>query len=86
MGHNDNIERLSLEEQQLIQMIRNNKFQSLKVIKKNGKIDMLEGVERIEKRMRIVDVLNQHDYQNIEIKQANGVIVSLKRTVRTKFN
>ena len=86
MGTNSKIKinTLSLQEQQLIEMLRNDKFQSLKVTKKNGRIDMLEGIERIEERLRIVDILNQHDYQVIEIKQNDGRIVHINRTVKTK--
>jgi uncharacterized protein YkvS len=81
---NKPLEDLSLEEKQMIEMIRNKKFQSLKVTKKNGRIDMIEGVERIEERQRIVDILKQHNYQNIEIKQSDGRIVHINRTVKTK--
>ena len=45
---------------------------------------MIEGVERIEDRTKIVDILKQHDYQNIEIKQSDGRIVLINRTVKTK--
>ena len=68
----------------MIQMIRNEKFQSLKIIKRNGRIDMIEGVEHIEEKQRIVDILKQHNYQNIEIKQSDGRIVHINRTVKTK--
>ncbi len=81
---NGSLEELTLEEKQMIEMIRNEKFQSLKIIKKNGRIDMIEGVERIEERQRIVDILKQHNYQNIEIKQSDGRIVHINRTVKTK--
>ena len=77
-------EVLSIEETQIIEMIRNEKFQSLKIIKRNGRIDMIEGVERIEEKQRIVDILKQHNYQNIEIKQSDGRIVHINRTVKTK--
>nr|WP_042270031.1 hypothetical protein [Nonlabens ulvanivorans] len=72
------------EELQLIEMTRNQKFQSLRIVKRDGRIDMIEGVERIEDRTKIVDILKQHDYQNIEIKQSDGRIVLINRTVKTK--
>ncbi|GAK75680.1 hypothetical protein JCM19296_1272 [Nonlabens ulvanivorans] len=65
-------------------MTRNQKFQSLRIVKRDGRIDMIEGVERIEDRTKIVDILKQHDYQNIEIKQSDGRIVLINRTVKTK--
>jgi len=59
---------LSSEEKQIIEMLRLQSFQSLKITKRNGKIDLIEGTERIEERTRIVDILKEHNYQNIEIK------------------
>ncbi|WP_407264920.1 hypothetical protein R5N98_12695 [Tenacibaculum maritimum] len=74
----------SEEEIQLIEMTRNQNFQTLKIIKRDGRIDMIESTERIEDRTRIVDILKQHNYQNIEIKQSDGRIVHINRTVKTK--
>jgi hypothetical protein len=54
------------------------------VTKKNGEIDMIEGTERISEKDRIIDILKQHEYQNIEIKQANGKVVLISRTVKQK--
>lgn len=78
------LDDFSPEELQLIEMTRNQKFQSLRIVKRDGRIDMIEGVERIEDRTKIVDILQQHDYQNIEIKQSDGRIVLINRTVKTK--
>ncbi|WP_282068561.1 hypothetical protein [Olleya namhaensis] len=78
------LDDFSPEELQLIEMTRNQKFQSLRIVKRDGRIDMIEGVERIEDRTKIVDILKQHDYQNIEIKQSDGRIVLINRTVKTK--
>lgn len=78
------LDDFSPEELQLIEMTRNQKFQSLRIVKRDSRIDMIEGVERIEDRTKIVDILKQHDYQNIEIKQSDGRIVLINRTVKTK--
>ena len=56
-----------------------------KKIKRDGKIEMLESIERISEQTRIIDILKDHNYQNIELKQANGKIVCLNRTVKTKL-
>ena len=45
---------------------------------------MIEGTERISEKDRIIDILKQHEYQNIEIKQANGKVVLISRTVKQK--
>jgi|KNS10NT17metaT_FD_contig_81_336287_length_1187_multi_3_in_0_out_0_2 DNA-binding MarR family transcriptional regulator len=78
------LDTFSEEEIQLIEMTRNQNFQTLKIIKRDGRIDMIESTERIEDRTRIVDILKQHNYQNIEIKQSDGRIVHINRTVKTK--
>lgn len=75
---------LSSEENQIIEMLRHQSFQSLKITKRNGKIDLIEGTERIEGRTRIVDILKEHNYQNIEIKQNDGRVVFINRTIKTK--
>ncbi|WP_010178035.1 hypothetical protein [Aquimarina agarilytica] len=75
---------LSEEERQVIEMLRLQTFQSLKITKRNGRIDMIEGTERIEERTRIVDILKEHNYQNIEIKQNDGRVVFINRTIKTK--
>ena len=80
----ESLDDFSPEELQLIEMTRNQKFQSLRIVKRDGRIDMIEGVERIEDRTKIVDILKQHNYQNIEIKQSDGRIVLINRTVKTK--
>ena len=80
----ENVVCLTEEEQQVIDMLREQSFQSLKITKRNGRIDMIESTERIEERTRIVDILKQHNYQNIEIKQNDGRVVYINRTVKTK--
>ena len=77
---------LTPEELQVISILRVDKFQFVKIIKRNGKIDLIEGIEEIKTKEKIVQILKQHDYQNIEIKQASGRIVHINRTVRTKVN
>jgi len=79
------LDKLSIKESTVIKMIRDSKFHSITVIKREGNIEMLESVERISEKTRIIDVLKEHNYQNIELKQANGKIVCLNRTIKTKL-
>lgn len=85
MPENNTQELLSAKEGAVLKMIRDIKYHSITVVKRDGKIEMLEGIERIEEKTRIIDVLKEHNYQNIELKQANGKIVCLNRTVKTKL-
>ncbi|TCL62664.1 hypothetical protein EV196_11261 [Mariniflexile fucanivorans] len=77
---------LSSSEIQVLEMIRNKRFLSIKLIIKNGEVDAIEGLERINTGERIIDVLKQHDYQNLEIKQSNGKIVCVNRIFKKKIN
>lgn len=76
---------LSADEIQVMLILRTDNFQSIRITKKDGQIDLIEGTESIVDKERILDILKEHSYQNIELKQANGKIVSASRTFRTKL-
>jgi len=78
--------RLTPSEIQVLEMIRNKRFISIKVIIKNGEVDTIEGLERLDTGERIIDMLKQHDFQNLEIKQSNGKIVCVNRIFRKKID
>jgi hypothetical protein len=75
---------LTPSELQVLEMIRNKRFISIKLIIKNGEVDIIEGLERMHTGERIIDLLKQHDFQNLEIKQSNGKIVCVNRIFRKK--
>ncbi|MDC6390645.1 hypothetical protein PP182_18305 [Maribacter sp. PR1] len=77
---------LSHSEIQVLEMIRNKRFLSIKLTIKNGEVDIIEGLERLDTGERIIDILKQHDFQNLEIKQSHGKIVCVNRTFRKKVN
>lgn len=77
---------LSSAEIQVLKMIRDKRFLSIKLIIKNGEVDVIEGLERLQTGGRIIDMLKQHDFQNLEIKQSNGKIVCVNRIYRKKVN
>lgn len=76
---------LTKDEIKILQIIRSKTFKTIKVIKRNGDIDSIEGVERIEDLDRIEKLIESGAYQNMEIKQQNGKIVSAHRTIRSNF-
>lgn len=85
-----NKETLTNKEKQVLATIRNKNYFSVKVIKSNGEIDIIEGVEKIRDDDKINEILKEHSYQNLEIIQTSNKIVHINRTVRikpkTKFN
>ncbi len=76
---------LSEKEIIALQIIRSGTYKSIKIKQKNGEINMVEGVERIEEAVKISKLLRKGKYQNIEIKQSNGKIVCAHRTMRKKL-
>ena len=76
---------LTPSEIQVLEMIRNKRFLSIKLIIKNGEVDTIEGLERLHTGERIIDMLKQHDFQNLEIKQSNGKIVCVNRIFKKKI-
>jgi len=76
---------LSSAEIEVLQMIRNKRYLSIKLVIKNGEVDVIEGLERLKTGERIIDMLKQHDFQNLEIKQSNGKIVCVNRIFRKKI-
>ncbi len=64
MEHTDklHISGLSSAEIQVLEMIRNKRFLSIKLIIKNGEVDVIEGLERLQTGERIIDMLKQHDF------------------------
>ncbi len=76
---------LNPSEFELMSMIRMQNFESIKIKLNDGKIEMVEASrsEKVEKR--IIDILKDDLYQNIEIKQDNGNIVYINKTVKKKF-
>lgn len=70
------------QEFEVFYMIRTGNFEEIKVKFKNGSMHLLEGTENLDNEMKIRDVIREGLYQNIEIKQENRKVVSVKRTVR----
>lgn len=76
---------LTDDETKILKIIRNKTFKTIKVTKRNGDVDSIEGVERIQDLDKIEKLIESGEYQNMEIKQQNGRIVSAHRTIRTNF-
>jgi hypothetical protein len=53
---------------------------SVNVKMKDGHVEVIEATQTVEGQKRFVDLLKEDDYQDIEVKQRDGKIVSIKRT------
>lgn len=76
---------LTKEEVQLLIAIRLDLWSEIKIRGKDGKITMIERTENIENETKVIEILRSHNYQNIELKQVDGKVVSFKRTVKKKI-
>ncbi|WP_430409194.1 MerR family transcriptional regulator [Kordia sp.] len=80
----DQFKGLSKDELHVLLILRSENFESVKITKKGGEIDTIESTEIVSNGERILNILKGHDYQNIEIKQARGKIVQIKRTIKER--
>ena len=76
---------LTDDELKVIEVIRAKEYKTIRILKKNGEMDCVEGTERTQDEERIQRLLEHGDYQNIEVKRHNGKVVSAHRIVRTNF-
>ena len=76
---------LSKQEQVLMEMVRNKQYTSLTIKKKNGALDRIEGTERMDTEKRIFELLRGGKFQDIVLKQENGKIVCVNRTIKQKL-
>ena len=66
-------------------LIKNNRFHTIKLIKKKGTFDRVECEEKLPLDKRLIDIMKDADFQNIEIKQESGKAVYINRIVKTKL-
>lgn len=76
---------LSSEEVSLIVAIRLNNWSEIRIRGKQGKINMIERTEDVDPDTRIIEILRSGDYQTIDVKQEDGKVVSVKRTIKKKM-
>lgn len=79
------LESLTINEQIALEHLRNDDFNSVKVIKRNGKLDRIESRQSINTSKRVIDVMKEAEYQDIEIKQESGKAVHINRVIKTKL-
>ncbi|WP_025741948.1 hypothetical protein [Aquimarina pacifica] len=76
---------LTDQEKQVLFTLRAKRFKYVNITLTNGEIRRLEGTEEVPLEMDIGNLLKQGNYQNIEIKQHNGKVMCINRTLRKNF-
>ncbi|MBL6445036.1 hypothetical protein JMN32_01865 [Fulvivirga sp. 29W222] len=69
----------------LLQVVGSGEYESIKIQFGDKQIKGLELTKRQNVRRKIVDILQDSSYQNIEIKTHNGLVTTLTNTVKVKF-
>ena len=79
---------LTDKEQSLLFDIRLNRFDEIKIKLKNGEIERIDGTENVEAGEqtfeRVRELIKNGSYQDIELKQQGGKVISIKRTLKKK--
>lgn len=72
------------EEFEFFFLLRTGNYDTIKVKRKGGRIDTIEAEETVTEE-RIADIMDEADFQDIEIKRQDGKTVCIKRTVKKKL-
>ena len=75
----DQTTEVGADELEALLLIRTGNYESVTVKLKNGEIERFEVDEPVNVEKRIVDILQEEGYQNIQIEQTDGKAVSIKR-------
>lgn len=77
---------VSLDEMELLAFLRIGNFEKVEISYKTGKMQTVEGMERLDASTLLSDVIKEHKYQKIEVLMADGQKVSLRRTLKKQIN
>lgn len=77
---------VDVDEMELLAFLRLNTFEKVHIYFKNGKMETVEGLQRIDATNLVSDVIKEHNYQKIEVVIQDGQKVSLRRTIKKKLN
>ncbi len=77
---------LDFDEVELLAFLRMDHYEKVEIQYSSGKMEVLQGMQRMEINARIGDVIRQHKYQKIEVVVNDGKSVSIIRTVKKKIN
>lgn len=77
---------VDVDEMELLAFLRLGEYEKVEIQYKNGKMQVVEGMQRINANSIIGEVIKEKSYQKIEIIIDNGKKVSLRRTVKKQIN
>lgn len=77
---------LNYDELELLAFLRVTNYEKIEIRYKDGKIDIIEGMERFKATKRLHNILAEQKYANIEIVQEDGNIVGFVRKTKKKIS
>lgn len=77
---------VDIDEMELLAFIRIGQFEKIEIQFSRGKMQVVEGKERINANQILSDVIKQHKYQKIDVEVQDGKKVSIVRTVKKRLN
>ena len=78
--------KLSSSEQKLLNIIHSGAYESITIHFKEQKMKSLEMVKAQPVKRRIADILSENGYQEIVIKSHQGMVSTIKNTVKMKLS
>lgn len=76
---------VSLEEMELLAFMRVKNFEKVEIFYSNGKMDTIEGMERVDASKMLNEIIREQKYQKIELVLQDGNIVAVRRKVKHKI-
>jgi hypothetical protein len=73
------------QEQRVVDILREPSYHAIKVIKRGTALDRAECEEKLPINKRVIDIMKEAAFQNIEIKQESGKPVYMNRIIKTKL-
>jgi DNA-binding transcriptional MerR regulator len=77
---------VDIDEMELLAFVRIGQFEKIEIQFSRGKMQVVEGKERINANQILSDVIKQHKYQKIDVEVQDGKKVSIVRTIRKRLN
>ena len=75
---------VSIEEMEVLAFMRVKRFEKVAVHYTGGKVDTIEGLERVNSQKRISEILKEQQFAKIELIEQDGKVVSVVRTIKKK--
>jgi len=76
---------VSFEEMELLAFMRVKNFEKVEIFYSNGKMDTIEGMERVDASKMLNEIIREQKYQKIELVLQDGNIVAVRRKVKHKI-